>query len=59
MSSTSMAGTERLEWAIKAYMETRLKPEGMCSKLFWELNKILEVKHAESYAICRNHNASK
>lgn len=39
--------TENLNQLVRDYTEAKLKPEGMDSKLFWELCQILETKSHE------------
>jgi len=55
-----MTGTERLNTFIETSFEKKLKPQGMCSKLFWEIhNLILEVQDAQNYPVCGSREKSR
>lgn len=55
-----MTGTERLNTFIETSFEKKLKPQGMSSKLFWELhNLISEVQDEKNYALCRSPEESR
>ena len=55
-----MTGTERLNTFIETSFEKKLKPQGMYSKLFWEIhNLILEELDAQNYPVCRSYEDSR
>lgn len=57
-----MTGTERLNRFLSNTYEKEAKPEGMCSKLFWELHNLIrqrEVAYATSSRIHTSSNESR